>query len=207
MLVVSHYLIGNYIYKSLFHDSNNKSFISQILFAYGNVLPDLHPRLSQIDHYVTCTSAYLEEFTKKSQNSNISVNQRIVSLGVICHFLSDYFCTYHAFPSYRKKSIFRHLFYELRLHLHLTFLLLFYKKTLTALFTDNIQTYSDINTMITMLQQDYFKEEVCMMSDIVFAFRATYMAASWLLDFPVHHMGENAHSLWWPVQESERSFQ
>ena len=184
MFVMSHYLIGNFIYKSLFKESPHTSINIQLLFEYGNVLPDLHPRLSQINHYLESTCDDLEKYVNQSQNQNLSPNQRILSLGIVCHFLSDYFCKYHAFSYYKKQSIIKHLFYELKLHIQLMYLLLFQKERLNVYSDYNLESHSDIHTMIDTLQQDYFNEKTSILTDIIFALRASYITASSLLDYP-----------------------
>jgi len=206
MFVMSHYLIGNFIYKSLLKEYSNASLNIQLLFEFGNVLPDLHPKLSQTNHYLECTYADLEKYVKQSQDQNLSSNQRILSLGIVCHFLSDYFCTYHAFPYYKKQSIIKHLFYELKLHIQLTYLLLFQRKNLIECADYTFDSYTDIHTMIAALQQDYFNGKTSIMTDIIFALRASYITASTLLGHPLNCFEEESHVLWWPLAASERAF-
>lgn len=206
IFVGTHYCIGSFIYKSVLSNFQKSSLLNKYLFKWGNVLPDIHHKLSQVDHYVEHTLEYVKVHSKMIQDQTIPTNQRFISLGIICHFLSDYFCTYHALAPYKNRSMLRHLFYELKLHVCMRYSLLFPNQLQEKLSISKDITYPNIEDLILSLQRDYFKERTSIMNDILFALRATSIAIAHLQEVPANSLESVMEMIWWSRNSSERSF-
>lgn len=207
MFVGTHYRIGSFVYKFTLTQFPKNSLISKYLFKWGNVLPDLHYEMSQVSHHLEFTLNHVEDHIKIFQDQSIPAYQRSISLGIVCHFLSDYFCTYHALAPYKNLSLLRHLIYELKLHVQLSYYLLFPKQLHGKLALSETSIYPDIHTLIHSLQQDYFNQKTCILNDILFALRATSIAAAHLQEIPVDNEENMFEMIWWQQTSSERSYQ
>lgn len=207
MFVGTHYRIGTFVYKSVLTKFQKSSFIDQYFFKIGNVLPDLHHELSQVNHYPEFTLDYIKEHTRIIQDHSIPTYKRSLSLGIICHFLSDYFCTYHALEPYKSRSTLQHLVYELKLHFRISYCLLFPKQLQKKLAICEAIRYPDIQTIIRTLQRDYFQENINIMNDILFALRATSITVAHLQELPVNTIENESLMLWWSQTGTERRYQ
>lgn len=207
MFVGSHFRIGSFVYKSVLTKYQKKSLLNQYLFKWGNVLPDIYHELSKVDHYIEFTLDYVEDLIQIIQDRSNPSFQRSISLGIVCHFLSDYFCAYHALAPYKKRSILQHLIYELKLDICLTYCLLFPKQLKKKLSICEETKYPTIKNIILSLQLDYFKEKPSIMNDILFALRATSIAVAHLQETTVNSVENELEVIWWSHNSSERSFQ
>jgi len=121
VIVDTHLLISNIIYKYL---SNNVNFkLNRVAFAYGNIKPDFIDSDIKCQHTLEESLCSVNKYSEKLMRDDISVKEFSISLGVICHFTSDYFCLYHR-KGYSEKGIFEHIYYELILHMKLLILIL-----------------------------------------------------------------------------------
>ena len=107
---------------SNFFDMANSSkvyLIDRKRFIWGNVKPDCVPKYKLMKHYYDeSIDMILDKIRMISSLSisdvfyNYGKNKFSEELGIICHFLCDYFCVPHSyrweFKSYMKK----HIFYE-----------------------------------------------------------------------------------------------
>lgn len=96
--------------------------LNKIAFMYGNIKPDFCGKDIECPHILSDSIYKLEEYSNILINSNLSNKDFSVSLGIICHFICDYFCLYHG-EKYKNKNIFSHNLYEIILHIK--FLILF----------------------------------------------------------------------------------
>ncbi|SES83422.1 zinc dependent phospholipase C family protein [Anaerobranca gottschalkii] len=176
MLVNTHVLIGNKVYNYLkrqgFFNLRKNSFI------YGNIKPDLLlPLFSRGHNFKESFNFVLEEGEKLSSLEEIE--KFSVSLGVINHFLADFFCAPHY--SKEKFNLSNHMKYEFALHN--TFRKLDKNKLLTA---ENLQINSllggNIKDTITALEKEYRKKSPSIENDIFFALRATTISSYYILN-------------------------
>lgn len=117
MNFLTHVLISGTLYRKL----SKKMALDRKAFCYGNIKPDLSPQclrnphllenylfLIQNDaHRLRCQNRFAEGF---------SVREYSEDLGVICHYICDFFCYVHQDRAVYHKLL-RHFLYELRLHL------------------------------------------------------------------------------------------
>lgn len=87
-------------------------------FEYGSIKPDIVPRLRNIKHFsedsidFICDSI-IDLKSKPFSDSRTFIKYFSVQLGVITHYISDYFCFAHNDPSLID-NLYKHLIYENR---------------------------------------------------------------------------------------------
>lgn len=198
MLVGSHSRIGSFVYRFIITKYIPYSPIDKILFKTGNVLPDISKNLSKLDHTIEGSSKSYKHHIKKSQDITVSSSKRMMSLGIMCHFLCDYFCIYHAKEEFINRSIIPHILYELKLHLILSYKLLFSKKLhkqlmceqeMLVMLKDASKTNPDksgsvlaVRSLLDSLQRSYHLQKPSVRTDIDFALRATLISSTLLME-------------------------
>lgn len=164
MIVDTHLLISKILYNYL---SNQMNFrLNRLAFAYGNIKPDFNNKDINHSHTLDESLHSVNKYSEELVSRNISIKEFSMSLGVICHFVCDYFCIYHR-EGNEKKGIFEHLVYELILHVKLLALLLRGK-----LKFNNYEMFENSVEAIVMMQQErYNSESKCLTRDISYALR------------------------------------
>ena len=113
MLVNTHILIGEKVYQNLYELF--KTNLCKNKFIYGNIKPDLVYRLSSKSHCIDDSLDFVLEEVNQLILSKDCKEEFSVKLGVINHFLSDFFCSPHYFKD-DFNGLIKHLNYELHLH-------------------------------------------------------------------------------------------
>lgn len=119
----SHLEIGLNIWDILSED--DKELINEKSFLLGNVLPDIHPtyrvkkhRTQQFEGRVNKKVEFLCRLNYSHIYNDISVKRFSRELGIICHFLSDFFCMPHSKWGVKESFNLKHMKYEKVLHKH-----------------------------------------------------------------------------------------
>lgn len=117
MLMNAHFVIAKSLLENI--DPNKSFLISEKNFIYGNIKPDssfkyvfkkhyldesLDTIISKIDHLCSLTLDSLSKY--------FSVSKFSQELGVVCHFLCDFFCVPHSQRWEFKHSMKKHMAYE-----------------------------------------------------------------------------------------------
>ena len=117
MLMSTHFLIANSILENI--DNNKSFFISEKNFIYGNIKPDISSKYVFLKHYcteslglITFKVNYLCNLNLDSLSKYFSLSKFNQELGVICHFLCDFFCVPHSQRWEFKHSMKKHMLYE-----------------------------------------------------------------------------------------------
>jgi len=171
MIVDTHLLISQIIYKYLSTQVNFK--LNRVYFALGNIKPDFINEDIKRSHTLDESLYNVNKYSKELMDSNISNKEFSRSLGVICHFLCDYYCIYHR-EGNDKKGVFEHTFYELILHVKLLTLLLRGKLKLTnyEMFEDNVAS------IVLKVEEEYNLETKSLARDINYALFAAFQVSS-----------------------------
>ncbi|KOA18459.1 hypothetical protein CLHOM_33610 [Clostridium homopropionicum DSM 5847] len=174
MIVNTHLLMSHILYDYLSKRQNIK--INKLAFLYGCVKPDINNADINQEHTLDNSINSLNKYSEKLLTNNISIKDFSVSLGVICHFICDYFCLYHN-DEYCLKNNFQHFLYEIRLHYKFLILLLMGKLKI-----DNfIPSEKDLIPMVLELQQKYFLEEKNLTRDIKYALSSAAAISEFIL--------------------------
>lgn len=122
MIVFSHVEIGNYFFHAVTNNKGDSFKLRWGAFVYGNVFPDISKFASR-NHFYEDTRSIYKCYRMKAGNPRKSDWERSMALGVVCHFLCDYFCKYHAKMPYTQQSMIRHIWYEGILHMKIVHIL------------------------------------------------------------------------------------
>ncbi|MDO4534928.1 MAG: zinc dependent phospholipase C family protein [Clostridium perfringens] len=117
MLISTHGLITRNILKNM--SENKKNMLSNLNFIYGSIKPDILSKYKIKKHYAKESYSMILSKIKILSTFNVSDIEKSLSiikfsqeLGVICHFLCDFFCIAHSEVWRRRYKIFTHIKYE-----------------------------------------------------------------------------------------------
>jgi len=139
--------------------ANTKSvyLINNKRFVWGNVKPDCAPKYKFKKHYydesidmIVEKIIYLSSLTLEDVNYNMTVGKFSEELGVVCHFLCDFFCAphYYRWEFKSTSAVKQHMTYEN----NLAKLAKNFKPT--GIINTNIEP-SDVKDFIVQLQKQY----------------------------------------------------
>ena len=117
MFVNTHLLIGKSIVENI--NENKSFFISDKNFIYGNIKPDISSKYVLQKHYleeslemIFTKVEYLCTLNLDCISKYFSISKFSQELGVICHFLCDFFCVPHSRRWEMTHSMNKHITYE-----------------------------------------------------------------------------------------------
>jgi hypothetical protein len=119
LLIPTHRIIAHNVFQNV--NSNLNFKLSKTMLSYGSIKPDIAPSLKSKKHYKEPTLDFVvDEIVKLMEiglsEDLISINKFSVKLGVITHFLSDFFCLPHHDREYFSDKLTEHMIYEKNLH-------------------------------------------------------------------------------------------
>ncbi len=188
MILSTHLRIGGFLYKHVISKYADYSLREKLIFQLGNIYPDVDSYLSEIKHYKERSLLPMLQHEKRATDTNITPDERLHNLGVVCHYLTDFFCAYHAVEKYRRKSIFKHFVYEISLDIVLFFLLLSPKRLLKKLKLPELDnSYADsfvygknfdVRDLYLSLQKQYNRRKHGILNDIYFSLKITSLTVA-----------------------------
>ena len=117
MLMNTNFIISKNILKNL--DSNKTFFLSDKNFIYGNIKPDISSKYVLNKHYLEESFDMVMEkiknlcqLTLSSLEKYFSISKLSQELGVVCHFLCDFFTAPHSERWEFSHSMNKHVTYE-----------------------------------------------------------------------------------------------
>lgn len=117
MFINTHLLIGKSLFKNI--DNKKSFFISEKDFLYGNIKPDIPSKYFLEKHYldesldmIINKIEYLSSLDLDYIFKYLSTSIFNQELGVICHFLCDFFCVPHSRRWKMSHSMNKHITYE-----------------------------------------------------------------------------------------------
>jgi hypothetical protein len=113
MVAGTHLIIANLVYKYLINKLSFK--LDWTSFSYGNIQPDLDKSYVDCEHNLEDSLQTINHNAEELINSNVTIKEFSLGLGIICHFICDYFCLYHT-HEYWKVNLVEHGAYEGALH-------------------------------------------------------------------------------------------
>lgn len=121
-------------------------YLNEKAFILGNVVPDFSPYHKIIRHYQENSFEYLVRAVSDVIETK-ELGEKSFKLGIICHYISDYFCYPHFNNmKFSSKDIMEHIMYEKDLEI--------FSKSYRA---DLIKEYTvkDLVTLIDNVTQEY----------------------------------------------------
>lgn len=174
MLYFSHIEVANYFYAKLKRCSLGFKLNKQSFFN-GNVLPDKQ-RHKFNAHYYNESKPDCEQHLIRASDQNLSDSERSESLGVVCHFICDYFCKYHSVQPYKKDVGMQHFIYEAQIHFVLKSIQIRRRLFGVSDIEDRIFTGFDLSKLvgefgnIENLMGVYLNQNESIVNDLIFAF-------------------------------------
>ncbi|ABR47895.1 conserved hypothetical protein [Alkaliphilus metalliredigens QYMF] len=194
MIAQSHKLISEHIHmqvkETLGVELNKNSLI------YGSIKPDIAPRLAKMQHFKPQSFNYICEQIQDLSQYSLIENEELIKLisrqlGVITHFVADFFCLPHNDRiTYRKSHFLNHFYYESKLH---GFIKDYNKKidiTTSQFNYDNHSNHS-IQNFLDGLHQQYLGRSEGYMNDVTSAMNATTLVSL----FVIYHTLSNQRQL------------
>lgn len=145
-------------------------------FAYGSIKPDLDKRNFKCDHTFEGSKSLVNGYAERLINKKMTVKDFSMNLGVLCHFLCDYFCMHHS-KEYWKRDPLAHGIYELKIHRE--FLRLYNGGRITLNYRCKIE--NNIESTILKLKRNYELEPKGIMTDISYALAAGAAICCWIV--------------------------
>lgn len=121
-MINTHRLIGDNILK--YTNSKSIYLINKKRFIWGNIKPDCVPKYKVKKHYydesidmIIEKIRYLSSLTLEEVYYKIKISRFSEELGVICHFLCDFFCVphYYRWEFKSTNAVKQHMIYEQKL--------------------------------------------------------------------------------------------
>lgn len=117
MLMNTHYLISKSVFDNI--DPNKSFLLSEKNFIYGNIKPDMTSKYLLSKHYldesfnmIMSKIDNLSKLTVNCLSKYFSLSKLSQEIGVICHFLCDFFCVAHSERWEMTHSMSKHITYE-----------------------------------------------------------------------------------------------
>ena len=179
MLMNSHFLISKSLLNNI--DNNKLFFINEKHFIYGNLKPDAVPQYVFKKHYlnesfdtIAQKINYLCSLTIDSLSRYFSVSKFSQELGVICHFLCDFFCVPHSERWEFKHSMKKHMSYEKELSIVA-------KNSNLSIYKGDIITNNSFKDFFDILYTEY-KSKLDYENDLFFSSYACNSVINYILD-------------------------
>lgn len=119
MVVQSHNVMSNLIFDYISENTNIN--LNKFRFKIGNMSPDLPLYHSHLKHYKFQNYGHILDMIMELAETDPTQNKSILKdysyrLGVVCHYMCDYFCLPHHNRKYFHDKLAEHLVYEMDLH-------------------------------------------------------------------------------------------
>lgn len=179
------------MWKSI-EDDSYINIINKNWFIYGNIEPDLLLTTNKIPHKREEALNYIvekiEQLIEVSVDTKKDINTFSLHLGVICHYLSDFYCKPHVerWGDYKglkraKKGI-EHILYEFKIS--------FYKNEIKKATNENLQ---DIYNVYDFLLESFknYQKDLNEKKDVYYASYICNSIVSFILENQIHLYNEN----------------
>jgi hypothetical protein len=162
MVAGTHITIANIVYKHLYNKLNFK--LDWPSFSYGNIQPDIDKTYIDCEHNIEDSLETINHNANELINSNVTNKEFSLGLGIICHFICDYFCLYHT-REYQKENPVTHVAYEGALHAN------FLKKKISGNLNIRFKCKIEdsVELMVLKLRKKYNSETKGINTDINFS--------------------------------------
>jgi hypothetical protein len=172
MQVYSHLLIARKIHKYILDNLGFNMSLNNL--KYGCIKPDFSPKLARIPHYKKDSFYFISELITKMESCQLpntvgEMNLLSSQLGVILHYIIDYFCFAH--NNIFMNKIIPHFIYEVNLGSELKKYLSSYENLPDIELTeeDNINVKKSIIDYIENKHQEYLSDIQSIENDIYYS--------------------------------------
>jgi hypothetical protein len=113
LLTSTHKIIAEHIYQDVYN--NNGILLNKKLLIRGSIKPDFMPNLKVQKHYMAESFDFtIDRIMKVINEPEIGLDKLSVNIGVISHYMADFFCLPHSkhWDLFNGKKILEHIKYE-----------------------------------------------------------------------------------------------
>lgn len=115
MMFFTHLHIGEFLYEQITKQEMESFELKRRSFIYGNVKPDITKMVFLKHQFAHTYDLFCDQVNIVLDDSQTD-QERSVALGVVSHFICDFFCKVHAKKPYNECSLWKHFWYEWELH-------------------------------------------------------------------------------------------
>lgn len=186
LLPQSHKIISEHVHKNvkdiLGVNLNKRSLI------FGSIKPDIAYSLVKLDHFKPQSFNFICDEINKLSNYNFESNKKFINLisnriGIVTHFISDFFCVPHNDRVTYENNFINHIKYEHKLHQ----LFKSFNEEIDissickdCLNLDNSQSYS-IKNFIDALHLQYEKRRESLLNDLISSISVSSMVGLFIV--------------------------
>ena len=194
LLPQTHTIIANLIHEDILKDHNIRLNKNQLVF--GSIKPDLYSGLPKLRHFKPQSFPVICQEIAGLSGSLVQDNRGAVAavsknIGVVTHYVADYFCTPHNDRLTYKHHIIDHLKYENTLHQVFDETRLTPKKILPTQWLD-FASPEQVMNYLDDLHRHYEDGAGGFMGDLISSLQATRAVASMI----VRHAFAGGNAIW-----------
>lgn len=147
---------------------------------YGSILPDIHPLLTFVPHFFDGSIDLVEKRIMYLENSCFNYDLRkikrfSVRLGIIIHFICDYFCVAHNEKRYN--NLYQHYLYELKLKKFFRKYLIKIKDCKELYMPDSWEISVDLRSFVELKHEEYNLKRHSMTNDLLYSMQVSLIVA------------------------------
>ncbi len=194
MLPQTHMVIADHIYQNTEKSLGIKLNKSSLM--YGSIKPDIAPNLLKLSHFkpqsLTLICKEIKELTEHAYADDLSYIKYISQqIGIINHFISDFFCVPHNDRKTYKNNFMEHMAYENTLHKKM-------KKYDKKIITPKVSTdfiglsIDEIEELIENYHKNYSMNKESMLKDIEYSINVSSLVSVLIMTNMVHNSSVEA---------------
>lgn len=154
--------------------------IDKSRFAFGNIKPDILRNYITKRHTMKNSLWYILREMKKYESFKKTVENNPVHIGMINHFLSDFFCSPHYYKCLNT-NLKKHLEYETELHNVFEEMDKSGELDLSHI-SNKFYSATSFYETIRQLEKEYTNVEPSIENDIIFSLRAPLTACTYIME-------------------------
>lgn len=169
MIPGTHLIICKIVYRHLLKKTNFR--LDYKAFAYGNIKPDLEKNYIKREHTYEKSIDIINSYANSLINKKMSLEEFSMGVGVVGHFVCDYFCLQHQ-KYYWKKAPVAHGIYEVKLHAKLKKFMRNESLKVNYNYNCSGKVETQISHIVLKLRKKYEQEPESFQKDIAYAIAA-----------------------------------
>lgn len=178
MIISSHLHIADYVMKSMGQFIDIK--LDKKSFRYGNIKPDIDADFYKYSHNFGGTIDLVLQLIDELHNEDIYGKKFSEKLGMVNHFVADYFCSYHAYNYLFKRGIVEHIFYETRLHYKM--ISKYSSSKFNQVIDFDMDSFTSVKHILRFFSNAYYGSKRSLDNDICYALKATVAITSFVVN-------------------------
>jgi hypothetical protein len=174
MNFLTHIMISKALYRQL----SKRMDLDRAAFSYGNIKPDLSPKCLRDPHLLENYLFIVATRSNQLIGKNPGQKEFSADLGVICHYICDFFCYYHLDRRLYHR-LFNHFMYEVRLHLAFCSMM----KKNVRLLSGRKNPGKSVASMVMEMRKEYMTKQKTFQRDIEYALLTSLWACELIFHF------------------------